>query len=235
MPTNWAMPDKEWWAPEIHFVNGQLMCYFAARDKDTNRLAIGAAIATNNDPTTWVAQEKPIILDINADSIDVTVLKDGNNYYLAWASNASTIVYARPLSADGLSVSDPRTELFRPSLPWEGVANEGPWHVHRGDYHYIFYSGQFFCGETYAVGVARSKSILGPYVKRSDPIFHQTTDWKGPGHCSVVRDQLGGNDTWAMVYHAWRPGQVCGGNNRLMLTNSMFWDDVSGWPYFVGI
>jgi len=230
----WAMPDKEWWAPEIHFVNGQLMCYFAARDKTTNRLAIGAAVATNNDPTTWVAQDKPILLDPSVDSIDATVLDDGNgNYHLAWASNGSFVIYSRPLSPDGLSVSDPRTEFFRASLPWESNVDEGPWHVHRGDYHYIFYSGQSTFGEDYAVGVARSKSVIGPYEKKGDPILHRSADWLAPGHCSVVRDQLGGNDTWAMVYHAYRPGQV--GGNRLMMTTSMYWDDGSGWPYFIGM
>ena len=41
----WAYRD--FWAPEIHFVNGTYLAYFSARQKSDNRLAIGVAISQN--------------------------------------------------------------------------------------------------------------------------------------------------------------------------------------------
>ena len=41
----WAYRD--FWAPEIHFVNGRYLVYFSARQKSNDRLAIGVAISQN--------------------------------------------------------------------------------------------------------------------------------------------------------------------------------------------
>ncbi len=100
------------------------------------------------------------------------------------------------------------------------------------------------CADLYAVGVAQSTSLLGPYTKHPTPILHSPSTDKnpffGPGHCSVVRAPPPHNeDEWYMVYHAW--GGEAG--IRTMMTDAIRWDtsasssDVAGgdaqmwWPH----
>lgn len=47
LPSWVGTPDSDFWAPEIHQVNGTYRLYFTARDKPTNILCIGAAHSEN--------------------------------------------------------------------------------------------------------------------------------------------------------------------------------------------
>ena len=58
--------------------------------------------------------------------------------------------------------------------------------IKRGDYYYLFYSGGSFFDNTYAIGIARSLSLIGPYEKYPYPILSSNDFWIGPGHCSVL-------------------------------------------------
>jgi beta-xylosidase len=113
---------------------------------------------------------------------------------------------------------------------WEGAVTEGPWlYAHDGSY-YLFYSGNSYANATYAVGVARAASPLGPYTKASAPILVSNAAWIGPGHCSVT-DGPGG-DTY-MVYHAWIAGHVNGaGDARVLMDDRIVWNN--GWPALPG-
>jgi len=84
------------------------------------------------------------------------------------------------------------------------------------------------CSDLYAVGVTRSLSATGPYVKRGDPILVQSDPFRGPGHNSVVKDIDGVSDI--IVYHSFKKDQVCGNFPRVMLVASMGWGD-DDWPF----
>ena len=74
----------------------------------------------------------------------------------------------------------------------------------------MFYSGNGYCSPGYAVGVARSSSALGPYLKKGDPILTTATEsglFVGPGHCSVIPTL--DNKGWTILYHAWEKDSVC--------------------------
>ena len=71
--------------------------------------------------------------------------------------------------------------------------------VARGGSHYLLYSGNSYANDTYAVGVARASSPLGPFQKAGAPLVKSNGSWVGPGHCSVLDTPAG--DTY-MVYHA---------------------------------
>ena len=84
-------------------------------------------------------------------------------------------------------MTGPWHQLIKNELPWENDLVEGPWFVNHGSLYYLFYSANGYCGDAYAVGVARSKEPLGPYEKRGAPIRVSDAKFKGPGHCSVIR------------------------------------------------
>ena len=97
--------------------------------------------------------------------------------------------------------------------------------VEQGGQFFLFYSANGYASPSYAIGVARASSPMGPFVKASQPILRTTGGWAGPGHGSVLKTAKG--ETWH-VYHSWRAGQVGGGNGRVVLLDRVFWE--GGWP-----
>ena len=117
---------------------------------------------------------------------------------------------------------------------------EGAWVIRRGDYYYLFYSGDNCCGPKahYAVMVARSRSATGPFETRAaatgaptSVILEREGLWVAPGHNAIVQDAKG--DDW-MLYHAVdsrRPRSKPGDDvntRRIMLLDRIVWKD--GWP-----
>lgn len=46
-PLDWPVwAERDMWAPEIHFVNEEFHVYFAARDREDQKLKIGCAISS---------------------------------------------------------------------------------------------------------------------------------------------------------------------------------------------
>ena len=83
------------------------------------------------------------------------------------------------------------------------------------------------CARSESTPVARSKSPLGPFTKRSAPILRSNAAWSGPGHNSIVR---AGGRAW-MVYHAWQGAHDCsdaGTPGRKLLLDPVTWS--GGWP-----
>ncbi len=221
-----AWTKGDYWAPELHRVNGRYVAYYTARHQD-GRLSIGAASAT--DPLgPYTDLGKPLVQEPGIGAIDATYFQDGAGQpYLSWkidgnAQSKPTPIYGQKLAADGMSLVGTRTELITNDQDWEGHVVEGPWVIREGDYYYLFYSGNSYANASYAVGVARSKNPLGPYEKHGAPILVSNERWVGPGHCSVVRGPRG---AWQMVYHAWPEPRVGG---RVTLVDPLRWAD--GWP-----
>lgn len=224
----WAKSD--FWAPEIHAVGGRYVAYFSARGAD-GMLAIGAASAdAPAGPFTSLAT--PLIHDASMGLIDASEITTADGNFVLWKEDGNAIgkptpIHAQRLAADGLSVTGPVATLITNDLAWEGKVTEGPFMVAHGGMYYLFYSGNSYANATYAVGVARASSPMGPFTKRGDPILVTNSDWVGPGHCSVV-DAPGGET--AIVYHAWKHGCVnTAGCGRETLVDLLHWDD-DGWP-----
>jgi arabinan endo-1,5-alpha-L-arabinosidase len=124
------------------------------------------------------------------------------------------------------------------------VLVEGPWVIRRGDFYYMFYSGDNCCGPkaNYAVTVARSRSATGPFQTLEQAngtphsiILQKAGYWFAPGHNSIVTDAAGTD--W-IVYHAVdtrRPREKPTdevNTRRVMLIDRIEWRD--GWPYAAG-
>ncbi|MCY1046901.1 glycoside hydrolase family 43 protein [Corallococcus sp. bb12-1] len=220
---SWATGD--FWAPEIHKVGTRFIAYYTARHSD-GRLSIGAATSASAlGPFTDLG--RPLVHDTGMGMIDATFFKDtAGTPFLVWKADGNAVgqptpIYGQQLSADGLALVGTRRTLITNNLGWEGGVVEAPWVVARGGYYYLFYSGNAYYNSTYAVGVARATSPLGPYTKLGAPILTTGGGWVGPGHNSVVTGPRG--DTF-MVYHAWNGAHTA----RVMLVDAITWPN--GWP-----
>lgn len=118
----------------------------------------------------------------------------GTDNYLIWKDDGNgknpqepTQIWAAKLNNRGTKVVGQWVPLIKNDLPWEGPLVEAPWIFQHGSYYYLFYSGNGYCGNLYAVGVARSKNPLGPYEKSPQPIRVSDSKFIGPGHCSVLK------------------------------------------------
>ncbi|SEN17177.1 Glycosyl hydrolases family 43 [Stigmatella aurantiaca] len=220
---SWTSSD--FWAPEIHRVGSRYIAYYTARATN-GVLSIGAATAPSPlGPFTDLG--RPLIQDTKMGMIDATFFTDtAGTKYLVWKADGNAVgqktpIYGQALSADGLSLVGTRQTLITNDRSWEGGVVEAPWVVAKDGYYYLFYSGNAYYNGTYAIGVARATSPLGPYTKASAPILKTVPGWEGPGHGSVITAPSG---TSVMVYHAWNSAHTA----RVMLVDAIVWSN--GWP-----
>lgn len=168
-----SLPDwaqDRFWAPEIHYENGKTYIYYTARKKG-GPLCVGVASASN--PAGPYTDHGPLICQ-EAGAIDGYPIRDENGQlYLVWkedgnSRNLPTPLWAQRMNEERTALLGEKVELFRNDPDtWEGRLVEGPAIIRRGGYFYNFYAGDACCGRacTYAQGVARSRTLLGPWEK----------------------------------------------------------------------
>lgn len=231
----WAVGS--FWAPEISQDRGRFFVYYVARKKGGS---LCAAVASASRPQGPYRDHGPLVCQ-EVGSIDPFPVTDENGHrYLLWKEDGNSVskptpIWAQRLSADGTRLVGERKELFHNDRPWEkhptlpyGDLVEGPAVVRRNGWFYLFYSGNFCCARecAYAVGVARSRKLLGPWEKYSkNPIMEGNGDWRCPGHGTVVEDERG--RTWFM-YHAYRQNDFVYVGRQAMLDEVTWGAD--GWP-----
>lgn len=232
----WAMPLApawtaccDYWAPELHIINGKFLLYYTARDKN-HKLTIGAA-QSDNIAGPYIDRGSPLVTNESEGVIDATVLRDGSTNYIVYkvdgnAHGHQTELWAKLLDPTGMNTLGSPKLLLKNDQEWEHGIVEGQWFIQEGGIYYLFYSGCGYASACYSVGVATSKNALGPYTKSSrNPIFktrpNQTNkSWQGPGHCSVVKSPQG---HWLMFYHAWPHNGIK--TKRLMLLDQVIFKD----------
>jgi beta-xylosidase len=228
-----AWADGNNWAPEVHRVGEQYVAYFTARSASRGKMCIGAATASAMTGP-WKDLGHPLVCDSHVSLIDSSYYRDGatGRHYLLYKTDGNglspqeqTVIYAQELGPLGLKPIGTRRALIRNTLAWEGDVVEAPVMIHRGSYYYLFYSGFRYCNGTYGVGVARAKSPLGPFAKRSAPVLRTNAGFAGPGHNSIVRT---GGRAYA-VYHAYVGAHECGQDgSRKLMVDAITWS--GGWP-----
>ncbi|HEX8459650.1 MAG TPA: family 43 glycosylhydrolase [Pyrinomonadaceae bacterium] len=210
-PKRPAWSVGNYWAPEISEDRGRFYIYYTAKKKDG---PLCVAVATARRPQGPYTDHGPLVCQ-EVGSIDGFSIRDERGQrYLVWKEDGNsrsvpTPIWAQRLSPDGTRLIGERQELIRNDQAWEKHASlpygdlvEGPAIVRRGDYFYMFYSGNFCCDRqcNYMMGVARSRKLLGPWEKNpANPILRGNEAWKCPGHGTVVTDARGRD---YMMYHA---------------------------------
>ncbi len=224
----WAVAN--FWAPEISQYKGRYYVYYVGR-KRGGPLAVAVAVA--DKPSGPYTDYGPLVAQL-AGSIDpVPCLDENGRPYLVWKEDNNSVhkptpIWAQPLDDNGTKLIGEPKELIRNDDDWEGPLVEGPFVLRRGDWLYLFYSGSGCCGTgcNYALGVARSHSLLGPWEKNpANPILAGNDDWKCPGHGSIVTDERG---RYWLLYHAYPVRASVFTGREAMLDEVVF--GANGWP-----
>src|SRR5437868_7069599 len=222
--------DGNYWAPEISFYRGRYYIYYTGHKKSGS---LCVAVMTAANPRGPYTDHGPLICQ-EAGSIDpMAVTDEKGERYLVWkedgnSRNQPTPIWAQKLSSEGTKLAGERKELIRNTAAWESSLVEGPFILRHDGYFYMFYSGNACCGRgcNYAMGVARSRALLGPWEKNpANPILKGNDDWKCPGHGSIVSDPRGRD---YLLYHAYHPQDFVYAGRQALLDEVKWGAD--GWP-----
>lgn len=247
----WASKTQDFWAPHVHAADGRYFLYYSAKpdgaltDK-ARGLCLG--VATSDRPEgPFVDSGKPLLCGPGFVNIDPMAFDDPatGKRLLYWGSGFEPIK-VQELGRDRISFARGSSPInLVATIKNEDPANyqrliEGAWVVPRGEYYYLFYSGDNCCGPKahYAVMVARSRSATGPFETLAaatgapnSVILEANAAWIAPGHNAIVTDARG--DDW-IVYHAVDARRVRSKDSdevntrRVMLIDRIEWID--GWP-----
>ncbi|UQA58306.1 family 43 glycosylhydrolase [Polyangium aurulentum] len=229
----WA--TSNFWAPEISEDNGTYFIFYTAREAASNHLCV--ASASSPSPGGPYTDHGPLVCQ-SAGSIDGFAIRDENGKrYLLWKEDGNSIgqptpIWAQELSDDGTKLLGSPTVLFQNEPSWEANLVEGPFVLKQGDYFYAFYSGAGCCTSncSYSLGVARSKTLLGPWEKNpANPILPGNAVWKCPGHGSIVTAPDG---RFYLLYHAYSAEDTVYVGRQGLLDEIVFGAD--GWPTING-
>ncbi|GAV01452.1 hypothetical protein RvY_12162 [Ramazzottius varieornatus] len=211
----------EVWAPEIHFIRGNLYIYFTANphsnysfSSNGHRMFALQADDPSNPLGTWTFRGR--IFDPRKDiwAIDGTILQhQSGKLYFIWVGGFEFDGLTTYISemGDPLTVVPGSTILLnRATLPWEtqdGNVSEGPAVIDSGDNYYVVYSGTSTWSDNYNLGMLRINKtkdpmVIGNWYKNPEPVFvkNVTEGVYGPGHASFTVSP-DGTEHW-MVYHA---------------------------------
>lgn len=208
---SWSTPGKVWAPETIAWADGSYRMYYTTALVGEDRQCISVATSDTAAGPYVDDSSEPLLCEIDeGGSIDTSpfIASDGTAY-LYWKNDGNhigvdTFIRVARLSEDGMGIEGETTDVLQQDLPWEDMLVEGPsvWE-HEGRFH-LFYSGNGFWTDRYAVGHAVSDSPTGPFVKDEEPVLVTNEVAAGPGHNSLIEV---GEQLW-MVYHAWVPGAV---------------------------
>jgi arabinan endo-1,5-alpha-L-arabinosidase len=251
----WASKTQDFWAPHVHHAGGRYYLYYSAKPDaaltDESR-GLCLAVATADRPEgPFRDVGRPLQCGPGFVNIDPMAYDDPatGKPLLYWGSGFGPIK-VQELGADRISFASGSTpiDLIQPAKSEDPNEYqrliEAAWVIRRGDYYYLFYSGDNCCGPKahYAVMVTRSRSATGPFETlaaatgaANSVILERNDIWVAPGHNAIVRDADG--EDW-MLYHAVdsrrprsRPSDDIN-TRRVMLLDRIVWN--SGWPRVEG-
>jgi beta-xylosidase len=204
------------WAPEVMKIGDRYVLYYTTSQK------IGRAVARTPLGPFVDDSAKPLVDQFTlGGSIDASPFRDDDgSLYLYWKNDGNSIgqetdIWVQRLAPDGLSVvGKPVRTGEKNDQVWEGRVVEGPtmW-KHDGRY-YLFYSGNDYANDAYAVGYATCTGPLGPCTDAPEnPILATKCDAHGPGHNAVF-------GTWT-AYHSWNDAHT----QRQLWISPLEWKD----------
>ena len=226
----WA--DYYMWAPEITYDNGKVYMYYTAHKKNGS---LCVAVAVADKPEGPYKDLGPLVCQENG-SIDAFPVRDENGkLYIIWKEDGNSVgkptpIWAAEMREDRTALVGEKKELFRADAPWEKGLVEGISIIKHNGYFYALYAGAACCGKTctYGTGIARSKSLLGPWEKYpGNPVLSGNADWKCPGHGTPVEK----DGKFYFLYHAYSTSSGAYGGRQGLLNEFEFTPD--GWLRFL--
>ncbi len=218
----WAAPDATW-APSVRQMGNTFVLYYSAvvAGPGGGEQCISAATATR--PQGPFTDNSSLPLECQASlggSIDPFSFTDASGVsYLVWKSNGGAgqpaTIWSEALNAAGTGLAGPGpTRLLVPTLPWEAGVVEAPDMVLEAEHYFLFFSGNNWNSDAYAVGMDTCNGPLGPCSPSTpQPILASGSGMAGPGGESVFADSTG---QWWMAFDAWVPGAIAYPNSRAL-------------------
>ncbi|MCT1458014.1 glycoside hydrolase family 43 protein [Aestuariimicrobium sp. p3-SID1156] len=207
----WSSPGKVWAPEAIKWTDGTYRLYYTTRGPDPEVQAIGVAVSDRPEGPYVDEQKGPLVYEPKeGGSIDASPFIDSKGRaWLYWKNDGNAIgvtswIRVQQLSEDGKSLVGKPTNLIKNDLPWEDMLVEGPAIVEVDGVFHLFYSGNGFWTDKYAVGHAVGDSPTGPFTKDAEPVLVTNDVAAGPGHNQLIKV----GEQWWTVYHAWLPGGI---------------------------
>lgn len=223
---SWAEPARSGgkvWDPFVQKVGKRYLLYFSAvlrwAGPTTHCLGV-AASADARGPFVPVAGPPIVCQPDQGGDIDVQPFHDTGGpdgpdhpWYLIWKSDNNnlrpirpTLIWAAPLSNDGLTLTGTARVIYRADLPWQKPVLEAPQMVSAPDGStWLFYSaGTGFATPGYAMGVAACDGPLGgchDYGTR--PLVATNDQGAGPGEETVF---IAPDGSYWLLYNPWHTG-----------------------------
>ncbi|PST83022.1 glycoside hydrolase [Pedobacter yulinensis] len=237
MPQKPSWGNEHFWAPHVLYdarIKKYVMFYSAESTDEKTGKCLGVAFADKPEGP-FKDKGSPLICGETFVNIDPYAFRDpatGKNL-LIWGSGHQPIRIQEMNSdwSDFLPGSKAKDLLFPDQETRYTKLIEGAWIDQHKGYYYLYYSGDNCCGDKadYAVLVARSKTVEGPYVTfgaasgtGKSAILESKQKWLAPGHNSILHDK---GKTW-IAFHAIE--QENRKKGRQMLIAPLFYRN--GWP-----
>ncbi len=203
------------WAPELHYINGQWVMYYATNIQACTRICRVGGDPMN--PADW-GEEIPFATIPNYSStstLDMTYFEVDGTGYVIWAQmGAGNEIQRSSLYMAQLDPNDPSRItgetilLSTPQYAWEMVnymVNEGPSVLQQDGKIYVFFSASG-TGVEYCIGMLTADAdsdLMDPssWSKTGYPVLtsENVSGEYGPGHNSFTYDEDG---NVIFVYHA---------------------------------
>ena len=210
----WAAPGRTW-APAVAAVGDRWVLWATAAVR--GRVQQCLLVATAPSPLgPFVAERRPLEQPPGGTwALDPSVHRDGaGDLWLTWKTDldrgAVALLLARRLADDGRSFArhSRPVELLRSGAAWEAGVVESPCFLVLGGTTWLFYSGNHWQADHYAIGLAACPSgPAGPAHKLSVelPWLAGDAGGSGPGGQEAFTDHAGRP---GLALHAWEPGRV---------------------------
>jgi GH43 family beta-xylosidase len=243
-------PCCEWWAPELHQLNGRWYIYTTADNGDNNNHRLQVLSARRPfGPYTYKGE---LATPGNTWSIDPSPLQLPNGrLFLFWSGWPGTVNGVQNIYIAALrnpwTVSSDRTLLSTPTYPWERFPNPGtpPVYVNESPEPIIHnstisvtYSGSGCFTPQYSLGLLTAKigsHLLDPtsWTKSPNPIFQSNpaADIFGPASNGFFVSP-NGKQTWLAFHGVNDPAGNCGWE-RAIYAQQVHWN-ANGTPNLGG-
>ena len=227
---------KNWYAPELHFVDGAWYVY-ASPDYGDNLHVMTALVRKDENPVGEYECLGQMSGLENEWSIDGTTFVFQEKRWFSW-TNCGEIFLAE-LSAP-TQICGKRAVLTRPEYDFEkrgSAVNEGSAPLIKNGKLYMVYSASDSKDDGYCLGVLQftgnsADDMLDESKWKKFPraVFERTDDIFGPGHCSFTKVWQDGKEEDYVVYHA-NEQSGTGWNGRSVWVQKFNFDE-KGFPVF---
>ncbi|KAI1262472.1 Arabinanase/levansucrase/invertase [Xylariaceae sp. FL1019] len=218
------------WAPCVvkGLEDDKYYMYITANNPVADEGVVGISVAVADSPAGPFLDvgDGPIVGDhVNgADPMDQQVFRDDDgSQYLIWGGSAVNIL---PLESDmtTLGVWETGSTEALNITPDEGFG-EGSYMLKRNGVYYFMWSEGGYGTPDYRVAYAMSENLTGPFNRVGLVLSKEGSDVAdGPGHHSVIREDVDGEEVYWIVYHRRYIGDTVA-DDRVLAVDRLYFNE----------